>query len=90
MNFEWDPHKAALNFRKHGVSFEEAVTSFGDPLSLTIADPTHSESERRFVMIGESVKRRILIVVHTERGERLRIISARLATKQERKRHEEG
>jgi uncharacterized DUF497 family protein len=90
LRFEWDYLKAAQNLKKHKVLFEEAVTVFGDPLSVTIADPSHSEGEKRFVMIGESVNRRILIVVHTERGDHLRIISARLATKPERKIYEEA
>jgi uncharacterized DUF497 family protein len=88
--FEWADSKARQNIRKHGVSFEEAATVFGDPLSLTIEDPLHSEKEERFVTIGESIRRRVLVVVHTERGDNIRIISVRLATRRERKTYEEG
>lgn len=88
--FEWDPKKARRNLNAHGVSFDEASTAFGDPLSRTIYDPLHSEREDRFVLIGESLRGRLLVVVHTERGERIRIISARLATNKERRRHEEN
>lgn len=88
--FEWDPKKARRNLNAHGVSFDEASTAFGDPLSRTICDPLHSEREDRFVLIGESLRGRLLVVVHTERGERIRIISARLATNKERRRHEEN
>lgn len=87
---EWDPRKATQNLKKHKVSFEEATTVFHDTLSFTIEDPLHSESEERFVIIGESIRRRILVVVHTDRGDRIRIISARLATAHERKLYEEG
>ena len=86
--FEWDPQKAQINQEKHGVSFDEASTTFGDPLSLTIEDPLHSSDEERFVHIGLSHKNRILIVVHTERGDNIRIVSARKATKRERKHYE--
>lgn len=87
--FEWDSRKALLNLKKHAVSFEEAMTVFLDPLSLTIADPLHSNAEDRFVIIGESIKKRLLVVVHTDRKEKIRIISAREASLQERKRYEE-
>lgn len=90
MNFEWNPEKAAANIEKHGVSFEEAATAFGDPLSLTISDPDHSDSEDRFVLLGQSYSGRLLVVVHTERGDGIRIISARLATRYERRSYEEG
>jgi len=90
MEFEWDSKKAKRNLRKHKVSFEEAATVFGDPLSLTIEDPLHSENEERFVIIGESNKRRLVVVVHTERGDKIRIISARLATPHERHDYEES
>lgn len=86
---EWDPKKAGQNLKKHGVSFEEAVTVFHDILSVTIEDPLHSENEERFVIIGESMQRRILVVVHTDRDEIIRIISARLATAHERRVYEE-
>lgn len=81
--FEWDPNKAERNTQMHDVSFEEACTAFQDPLSRTIGDPIHSESEERFVLIGQSIEKRMLVVVHTERGERIRIVSARVATKKE-------
>lgn len=68
LNFEWDARKAASNRRKHGVDFEEASTAFGDPLSITIPDPGHSQDEDRFVLIGESFRGRLLVVVHTERA----------------------
>lgn len=87
---EWDPKKARQNLRKHKVSFEEATTVFRDTLSSTIEDPLHSESEERLVTIGVSNRLRILVVVHTDRGDRLRIISARLATAHERRIYEEG
>ncbi len=87
--FEWNPRKALLNLQKHGVSFEEAMTVFLDPLLLTIADPLHSHDEERFVLIGESIKKRLLVVVHADRKEKVRIISARSAILQERKCYEE-
>ena len=86
--FEWDPEKAAANLRKHGVDFSEAATVFFDPLSLTVPDPLHSTNEDRFVITGLSEGRRHLVVVHADRGDRIRIISARLATAGERKRYE--
>jgi uncharacterized DUF497 family protein len=89
MNFEWVPRKAALNLRKHGVSFLEAGTVFGDQLAVTVHDPDHSDDEERFITVGWSSHRRLLIVSHTERGERIRIISARELTKTERKVYEE-
>jgi uncharacterized DUF497 family protein len=69
LTFEWDDRKSASNRRKHGVSFDEAATAFGDPLSITIPDPAHSKEEDRFVLIGDSFRGRLLVVVHTERGE---------------------
>ena len=89
LEFEWDETKARQNLRKHGVSFDEASTIFNDPLALTIDDPVHSE-EDRFVTLGESHRRRLLVVVFTERGDRIRIISARAATRRERRNYEEG
>jgi uncharacterized DUF497 family protein len=86
----WDSRKAKRNLRRHGVAFEEAATVFTDPLSATIEDPLHSEEEDRFVIMGESVRRRILVVVHTDEGDTIRIISARVATAFERKQYEEG
>ncbi len=88
MLFEWDPRKAKRNLKKHGVSFEEAVTAFYDPLSATFEDPDHSSGEYRHITIGLSSRDRLLVVAHAERGESLRIVSARLATAHERKRHE--
>ena len=89
--FEWDRNKAKSNLKKQGVPVEEASTVFGDSLSLTIADPMHSsEAEERFVTLGYSARRRVLVVVWTERANRLRIISARKATRRERRQYEEG
>jgi uncharacterized protein len=88
--FEWDEEKAKQNLKKHRVSFEEASTVFGDPLALTIPDPLHSEEEDRFITLGESHRRRLLVVVSTERGDKIRLISARVATRRERKDYEEG
>ena len=87
--FEWNPEKAEGNLRKHGVSFEEAETVFFDPLSLTVPDPINSDEENRFIITGFSDKQRQLIVVHTDRGDKIRIISARLATPSERKKYEQ-
>ncbi|HVB88134.1 MAG TPA: BrnT family toxin [Candidatus Dormibacteraeota bacterium] len=89
MNFEWDPRKAAQNLRKHGVSFQEAATIFGDPLSVTYQDPDHSTAEQRFITVGMSSVGRILLLAHADRGESIRIISARKATRRERKHYEE-
>jgi len=86
--FEWEHQKAKSNLKKHGVSFEEASTAFQDTLSLAIDDPLHSIDEERVVLIGMSNKNRLLVVVHTERGDNIRIISARKATKEERKNYE--
>jgi uncharacterized protein len=88
--FEWDPIKHLANQRKHGVEFAEARTVFGDPLSITVADPDHAADEERFVIIGMSSNRSLLVVVHTIRGERIRLISARLATKHEKRNYEEN
>lgn len=88
--FEWDPAKALSNLRKHGVSFDEATGVFGDPLALDIHDPLHSDDEDRFVIIGTSLRGRLLVVVFTERNDRIRLISARKATPRERKTYEEG
>ena len=89
LEFEWDPAKAALNLRNHGVSFDEATTVLRDTLSITIADPDHSNSEDRFIDIGMSHRGQLLVVSYTERGDRIRIISARLPTRAERKNYEE-
>ena len=88
--FEWDPKKARRNLTIHGVSFDDASTAFQDPLSKTIDDPLHSEEEGRFVLLGHSHRNRLLVVVHTERGDRLRLISARLAANRERIMYEES
>lgn len=90
MEFEWDEAKAEANFRKHGVSFEDAESVFGDPLAITYFDPAHSDEEDRFLTIGMSQEGRIIILSHTDRGERIRIISAREATRGERKGYEDG
>ena len=90
LNFEWDEKKAKANAAKHGVNFGEAATVFGDRLSLTIPDPAHSQTEERIIILGKSHAGKLLVVVHTERGENLRIISARRASRRERKNYEEG
>ena len=89
LTFEWDQNKAEANLKKHGVSFEEASEIFHDPLAASINDTTHSINESRFIIIGQSLRRRILLVVYGESGETLRIISARPATRQEIKIYEE-
>jgi uncharacterized DUF497 family protein len=89
MRFEWDPEKALANLEKHGVSFEEAATAFGDPLSATIGDPDHAQDEDRYILLGETYQGRLVVVVHTDREETVRIISARLATRRERKSYEQ-
>ena len=86
--FEWDPRKAKTNFEKHSITFDEASTVFKDTLTLTIEDPLHSYDEERLVLIGMSSKNRLLVVVHTDREESIRIISARKAVKRERKYYE--
>jgi len=87
--FEWDLTKAESNFRHHGVSFAEAVEAFGDPLSLNMSDPDHSGGEDRFVVLGLSRRGRLLVVSYAERDGRTRLISARVATRSERRRYEE-
>ncbi len=87
--FEWDEKKATVNRRKHRVSFEEASTAFGDPLSITIEDPHHSKNENRLILIGKSELFSTLVVVHIEKRETIRIISARKATNKEKKLYEE-
>jgi uncharacterized protein len=89
MEFEWNPDKAALNLEKHGISFLEAVTVFNDPLSVTFPDPDHSIGESRYIIIGVSRFGQLLVVAHTDRGEKVRIITARKATRQEKKFYEE-
>jgi len=86
--FEWDEEKAASNFRKHGVGFDEACSAFLDSWSLTIPDPMHSQGEDRFILVGVSVAPRLIVVVHTDRGDRIRIISARRATAKEVRRYD--
>ena len=88
MEFQWDTNKAVTNFTKHGVTFSEAATVFGDPLEVTIADPDHSEGEFRFLSIGYSEAGRLLVVGYTERYNHIRIITARPATPQEVRNYE--
>jgi uncharacterized protein len=90
LTFEWDARKARSNLAKHGVAFEEASTVFGDPSSLTISDPEHSRTEERFVTMGAAFTGELLVVVHTDRGDNVRIISARRASRGERKSYEKG
>jgi len=88
MRFEWNREKAVENFKKHGISFDEAVSIFFDPLAATFDDPDHSLGERRLITIGYSSQDRLVVVCHTERKGSVRLISARRATKREKKRHE--
>lgn len=88
LSFEWDAQKARTNERKHGVTFGDAATAFGDPLSATVPDPDHSIEEARFVLIGSTYRGTIVVVVHTQRGDSIRIISARRATRAERRAYE--
>ena len=90
MLFDWNPQKAALNRRKHGVSFQEAATVFGDPLATTVVDPEHSGGETRYLTTGLSARGRVLIVWHTDRGDTVRIIGARETTARERRVYERG
>lgn len=87
--FEWDPAKAKRNLAKHGVSFDEASTVFADPLALLMPDPDHSVDEERYVLLGMSNRRRLLVVAFAERSPRTRLISARMATRRERRQYEE-
>ena len=89
MNFDWDQNKAARNFARHGVSFDEAATVFDDPLYLDFFDPEHSDEEHRYIRVGCSKQHRILVVSYTEREDMTRLISARLATRKERQSYEE-
>ena len=84
-DFEWHAAKAADNLKKHGICFEEAKTIFNDPLSITVADPQHSDDEDRFIDIGLSTSGQLLVVVYTEREGKIRIISSRKATRAERR-----
>jgi uncharacterized protein len=88
MQFEWDPSKAAGNWRKHGVSFDEASSVFGDRLAISIQDPDHSVDEDRYLTTGLSGEQRLLVVSHVYRGGSIRIITAREASRQERKQYE--
>jgi hypothetical protein len=90
MRFDWDSQKAAANEQKHKVSFQEAATVFGDPLAITFADPNHSVGEHRYITFGLSRHRRLLVASHTDRGDLVRIISARPVTRKERRIYEEG
>lgn len=88
--FEWDPAKDEANGRKHGVSFREGISAFMDPLSITIPDPDHSVEEERYLLLGENHKGQLLVVSHTDREDRIRIISVRKADRHERKAYEQG
>lgn len=90
MVLEWDRHKASSNRVKHGISFAEAATVFGDPLGRITDDPRHSDAEQRYVILGYSQAARLVAVMFIERGEAIRIISARRATRRERREYEEG
>jgi len=89
MEFEWDARKAESNLKKHGVSFQEAASVLGDSMSMTYPDPDHSDHEDRFITVGVSRSGRVLMVAHTDRGEKVRIISSRKTTSQERRIYEE-
>jgi uncharacterized DUF497 family protein len=89
LTFEWDEHKALMNEHNHGVTFDEAATVFGDPDALTIFDEYHSINEERYITLGVSNRRRVLIVVYTEREPNIRLISARRATPAERRQYEQ-
>lgn len=88
LTFEWDSRKARANVAKHGVSFEEATTIFGDGLSVTVPDPDHSITERRHITMGKAFNGKLLVVVHTDRTDNIRIISARRANRRERRFYE--
>ena len=90
LSFEWDEQKARSNLAKHRVTFAEASTVFADNLSVTISDPIHSEREDRFIIVGYSQRQRLLVVVHKNRGDNIRIISAPLASRRERQNYEHG
>ena len=90
MEFEWDPEKDLENQASHGVSFDEASAVFGDPFAITIDDPDHSSDEHRMLTSGCSGRQRLIIVAHTDRDERIRIISARNVTAAERHDYAEG
>ncbi|NOT09363.1 MAG: BrnT family toxin [Gemmatimonadales bacterium] len=88
--FEWSPTKAAANYRKHGVTFEEAVAAFADSFALLLPDPAHSEEEERYLALGQSDRNRLIVVSFAERPPRTRLISARLATRREHRHYEEA
>ena len=90
LSFEWHEEKAGENYRKHKVSFDEGVTVFNDPFSITIGDPDHSANEQRYVDIDASDRGRVLVASYTERGRGIRLISCRKATRRERRQYEEG
>ena len=90
LHFSWDPAKASSNLRKHGIGFREASTIFGDPLSRTMHDPDHSVGERRYIIVGMADTGRLLVVSHTDHEDLIRLISARVATRLERRQYEEG
>ena len=90
MKFEWDQNKAASNLSNHGISFDEAKSVFNDPLYVDFFDPDHSYNEHRYIIIGQSTDNRLLLVAYTEREDTIRLISAREATRKERKDYEEG
>ena len=90
LQFEWDPEKAKLNVKKHGITFPEAATVFADTFSTTFPDPDHSVGEKRHITVGMSELEKVLIISHTDRGNMVRLISARKTTRHERKYYEEG
>ena len=90
LKFEWDRRKSVLNIKKHGVSFEDAATAFGDPLSVTIHDPKHSDDEDRFLLLGETQDKKLVVVAHTDRKDTIRLINARPAARQEREDYEKS
>ena len=90
MEFEWDDAKAVANHRKHGVTFTEAATAFADPLAAIFPDPDHSDQEVREILVGYSEQNRLLVVSFTERDDNIRIISYRVASPSERRKHEEN
>ena len=90
MQFEWNPNKAVINIKKHNVSFSEAATVFNDPLAMTFDDPAHSVNEQRFITIGYSNRNQLIVLSHTDRNQKIRIISARKATPKERRFYERG
>ncbi len=90
MIFEWSVAKAGTNLKKHGISFDDAVTVFQDPLALTFPDPDHAPDDRREITIGHTIRQQFVFVAHCERGERIRIISTRLVTRSERRQYATG